>query len=264
MLRMAYQSVNASANLDTNQRLSDLQVSNIMASVSSSCIDAVKSLQYCTFMRNKNRSRFVAAPELFWLRPRFQCWVSSKSSSLIMIKGAHASRFDVIDFCVNAISLLRDSKVPVLWALKTIDQDAVEAPSVVDLLKDLVSQALRVNDALHSERLPRVYILIHVEAVSPRLSSLDDTFSLPTAFLEFFQKRSNHGLQDRRQGGSCKLSMARRCLQTRQPKTYRILSSQSGDHRLSPMAVRSRMGSQRGSWSLRAGFRRGRGWGLAL
>ncbi|KAF6237722.1 hypothetical protein HO173_003923 [Letharia columbiana] len=174
-------SVNSSAHLDANQRLSDLQVSQIMTFTSGPCsMDAVKNLQYCTYMRNRNRSRSVPAPKPFWLRPKFQTWKATKD-----------------------------------FSLKTIEQDTIETASVVDLLEDLVSQALRLNDALHSERsmamsctkfqraateiqwlvllgsvpagLPPVYIIIDVEAVSPRLTSLDAAVSRPTAFLDFFE-----------------------------------------------------------------------------
>ena len=184
-------------------------------------MDAVKSLQYCTFMRNRNRSRLAPASEPFWLKPQFQAWKSTRHSALIMIQGNHTSRFDLKDFCVNAISLLRDSKVPVLWTLKNIEQSADEAPSASDVLKNLVSQALRLNDVLHSERcmalnctkfqraesesqwlellgavlsgLPHVYIVIDIEAINPRLKSLNASFSWPIAFLDFFQILANHG-----------------------------------------------------------------------
>lgn len=234
MLRIAYQSVNASAHLDTNQRLSDLQVSQVMTFVSGShSIDSVKSLQYCTFMRNRNRSRFVPTPEPFWLTPKFQTWKSARDSSLVMLRGNHTSRLDLKDFCVNAISLLRDSKVPVLWALKTIKQDAVEALSVVDLLKDLVSQALRVNEIFHTERsmalscmkfqraetemqwlellgfvlagLPHVYIIIDVEAVSPRLGSFGCYLLMAHRLPRLLPENGRPQVQDCGQSGPCKL-----------------------------------------------------------
>ena len=290
MLSLAYQSVNSSAHLDTNMRLSDLQMSSIMTMTTGSKIDAIKSLQHCTFMRNKSQSKLVTALGTFWMTPKFQSWNSTGNSSLIMIKGLYASRFDVRDFCVDAITLLRDSKVPVLWALKSIKHDAEEAPSVVDLLKDLVSQALRLNDALHSERsmaltctkfqraqteiqwlellgsvlagLPLVYIIIDVEVVSPRLQSLDTAFSWPTAFLDFFQKLPNHGCKSVvkvvlvSHGSSMFVDTATKDLQD--------LVISVGRPQKIPLAARSRTGSLRGSWSRRAAFGRGRTWGLTL
>lgn len=202
-----------------------------------------------------------------------------------MIKGNHTSRFDVKDFCVNAINLLRDSKVPVFWALKT-----VEAPSMVDLLKDLVSQALRLNEALHSERtmalnctkfqraetemqwlellgsalvgLPRVYIIIDVEAVDPRLRSLDAAFSWPTAFLHMFQKLTNHGGKTVVKvvlvsyGSSMFVDMPEKDLQDLIISVKRPQSV--------PMATKGRMASQRSSRLMGRGFSRGRAPGLAF
>ena len=260
-----------------------------MTITSGSGINAVKSLQHCTFMRYKNRSKPSTAPDPFWLTPKFQNWNNTKDSSLIMIKGNYASRLDVKDFCVDAIGLLRDSKVPVLWVLKSIEQDAVEAPSVTDFLKDLVFQALRFNDALHSERsmamtctkfqraeteiqwlellgsvlagLPLVYIIIDVEAVSPRLRNLDAAFSWPTAFLGFFRVLANHG---------CKtvvkvviVSYGSSMFVDNLGKDLHDLLISVGRPQKTSCGARSRMGSQRGScsWSVRARFRRG---GLAL
>ena len=291
MLRVAYQSVNSSAHLDTNQRLSDLQVSQIMTFTSGSCsMDAVKSLQYSTFMRNRNRSRFVPAPEPFWLRPTFQTWKSTRDSSLVMIKGNHASRFNIKGFCVNAISLLRDSKVPVLWALKTIENDAVQTPSIVDLLKSLVCQALRLNDAVHSERsmafnctkfqraetenqwlellgsvvagLPQVYVIIDVEAVSPRLRSLNAAFSWPNAFLDFFSKLTDHG---------CKtvvkvvlVSYGSSVFVDTSAKDLQDLIISVGRPGTVPMRLKGRTVSQQGSWSQGRGVGRGRAQSLAF
>lgn len=76
----------------------------------------------------------------------------SGGSSLAIVTGNYATHFEVKDFCVNAVTLLRSLKIPVIWALKTVEPSVVEAPSAIDLLKDLTSQALRLNIALHNER----------------------------------------------------------------------------------------------------------------
>ena len=206
-----------------------------------------------------------------------------------MIKGKHTSRFDVKGFCVNVINLLRDSKVPVLWALKTIEDGAVEAPSITDLLKDLVSQALRLNDDLHSERtmalnctkfqraetemqwlellgsvlvgLPQVYIIFDVEAVNPRLRSLDPAFSWPTAFPYMFQKLINRG---------CKtvvkvvlVSYGSSVFADTPAKDMQDLIS-VGRLQSVPMAAKGRMASQRSSRLAGRGFSRDRAQGLAF
>ncbi|MCJ1268458.1 hypothetical protein MMC22_008346 [Lobaria immixta] len=222
-MMITHQSINSSAHLNTNQRLSDLQVSQIVASTSNPCkMDAMKSLQYCVFMR-KQLLKPATAAQPFWLTPRFQTWKSAVASSLVIVKGNYATRFEVKDFCVNAVTLLRSAKIPVIWALKTVEPSVVEAPSAIDLLKDLTSQALRLNIALHNERslvlsctkflgaesendwfdilagvlagLPQIYILIDIEAVNPHYQTIEQGFSWPSAFLNFFGKISERGLK---------------------------------------------------------------------
>ena len=203
---LAYQFINSSAHLDTNQRLSDLQVSQIIDYTSGACkLDAGKSLQYCAFMIRRHLRWSGSTFQPFWLTTRFKVWKDQERSSLIMIKGVYPRRFEVRKFCVNAIDLLRSSKIPVAWALKTTEQDTTEAPTAIDLLKDIVSQVLRSNVALHTEKslglscatfrraetenewcellgsvlagLSKVYIIIDVEAVSTRYVSRERSFN---------------------------------------------------------------------------------------
>lgn len=201
-----------------------------------------------------------------------------------MIKGGYASRFEVKSFCVDAIRLLRDSKVPVLWALKTLEQDSLEAPSIVDLLKSLVSQALRLNDALHSERsmalsctmvqrattevqwlevlgsalagIPQVYLVVDVEAVSPCLGSLDAGFSWPMAFLDFFEKMGSRGCKTVVKVilvSYCSLSFTDASSKDMQDLMISVGRSQN-------TSQKARC-SQRGSLAIGRGFRRGRYFG---
>ena len=74
------------------------------------------------------------------------------ASSLIMVKGNYTSRFEIKNFCVDAIQLLRDARVPIFWALRTTKQDAIQAPSVTDILKNLICQVLRLNILTQKER----------------------------------------------------------------------------------------------------------------
>ena len=220
---IAHQSLNLSAQIDTNERLSDIQVSEVMNITSrTSSIDAMKSLQYCVFMRNRRSSRpsFVSHP--FWLEEKFQTWKSMPASSLIMVKGNYTSRFEIKNFCVDAIQLLRDARVPIFWALRTTEQDAIQAPSVTDILKNLVCQVLRLNILAQNERslalscskfhraeteaqwfdllgsvlagLPQIYIIVDVEAASPIYAS-SKVFSWPLGFLNVFKKLSERGLK---------------------------------------------------------------------
>ncbi|KAL2059444.1 hypothetical protein ABVK25_000737 [Lepraria finkii] len=220
---ITHQSLNLSAQIDTNERLSDIQVSEVMNIISrASSIDAMKSLQYCVFMRNRRSSRPGFVSHQFWLEEKFRKWKSMPASSLVMVKGSYTSRFEIKNFCVDAIQLLRDARVPIVWALRTTEQDAIHTPSVTDILKNLIRQVLRLNILTQNERslalncskfhgaetevqwfdllgsvlagLPQIYIIVDVEAASP-IHADSKVFSWPLGFLDVFKKLSERGLK---------------------------------------------------------------------
>ena len=186
-------------------------------------MDAMKSLRYCTFMKNKQKSRPRSRAQSFWYGPKFQAWEARGSSSLIIVRGTYTTRYEIKDFCVDAISLLKKSNAPVVWILKTVDIYGLEAPSIIDVVKDLISQVLRLNIAFQSERslalsctrfrgaetedewfrllaaclaeLPQVYMIVDVEAVGPRYIDSHGGFSWPSSFLTIFQEMSARGLK---------------------------------------------------------------------
>ena len=186
-------------------------------------IDAFKTLQYCLTVRYRRALRFAFPTNPFWLGRQFQTWKSEESSALVIVKGSYTSRFEVQSFCVNIIDLLRKSSIPVAWALKTSEDITKGALSVVDLLKSLTSQVLRLNIALRHERslalscarfrcaekednwldllvsvlagIPQIFLIVDVEAVSPQYMSAQNDFSWPSAFLNDFHKASERGLR---------------------------------------------------------------------
>jgi hypothetical protein len=205
-------------------RLSDLQLSQILNFTSNmSLIDPIKSFQYGLFMRNRRRLTAASPTKAFWLNSKFDKWKTSPVSSLIIVQGHTQLRAGIRDFCVNMVEALRDANIPVLWALKMVDRDATHEPSVVDLTKDLVSQALRVNTSLQTEQslalncarfqrastesdwfellgavlagIPQTYIIIDTDIISSIYANTTTDFSLPLAFLDLFQGLSSRGLK---------------------------------------------------------------------
>lgn len=69
-----------------------------------------------------------------------------------MIKGTRKARTHYQHFCVRSIELLQDSKLPVIWALKTLACDKLDADQVftTDLLKYLVQQVIKTNESIHT------------------------------------------------------------------------------------------------------------------
>jgi hypothetical protein len=205
-------------------KLSDLQLSQILNFTSNtSLIDPIKSFQYCLFMRNRRRVTGPSSSKRFWLDSKFDQWKTSSESSLIIVQGHAQHRGNIRDFCVNIVEALRDANVLVLWALKTVAKDAAHEPSVVDLIKDLVSQALRANTSLHKEQplalncarfqrastesdwfgllgavlagVPQTYIVIDADIISSLYANTTKVFSLPLAFLDLFQELSSRGIK---------------------------------------------------------------------
>lgn len=187
-------------------------------------LDTAKTFQYCLLMRNNRRRPKPNLPcQPFWLNPKMQAWGSLPQSSLIMVKGTFQTRFQVKDFCVDMIELLQNANVPVLWTLKTADQYTILGPSAVDVLKHLVSQALRLTSTQRTDRtlglscqkfqtalteddwfdllgsvlagLSQIYLVVDVETLSSSFASIDADFSWPSYFQALFVKLSNRGLK---------------------------------------------------------------------
>ena len=165
-------------------------------------------------MRNRRKLKRTPPPDPFWLSSEFQRWKDADRSSLIMVKGTFRDRFSVKDFCADLIELLRDAGVPVLWALKSVEESTTCYPSTLDILKSLVYQALRIDTTLKTEKsmassfarfqgavsendwlnllgsslaaIPEIVIIVDVELLSP-VSNIAKDFSMPTVFLRLFK-----------------------------------------------------------------------------
>lgn len=205
--------------LDTNQRVSDLQTSQILTYLSDVPLeDPLKSLQYHLFFRNRRaqgNSSFTTTNS-FWLSPRFQSLFSTENSALAVMKGSFACRQVLQDFCVDVIQHLRSSNIPTLWALKkaATPNNAQTQFSGIDLLKYLIVQALKLNESLKMETTMawrcaqfqrattaaelfqllltaldglgrQIYLVIDLETIEESLQSLDG-FNIVSAFLQSF------------------------------------------------------------------------------
>ena len=149
-----FQSLQQSANLDTNQRLTDLQLNQVMDFLSSErLVDPLKVLQYRAFMigQRKNRQQDRQKERKFWTNPKFNTWEAATLPHIILVKGNPTSRLQVQSFTVEIVKLLLGQKTPVLWALKPVAKYKLAAPSVIDVIKDLTCQAIQLNMSLHTE-----------------------------------------------------------------------------------------------------------------
>ncbi|KAK3327020.1 hypothetical protein B0T19DRAFT_150873 [Cercophora scortea] len=165
---VAFHAIQSGALLDTNQRISDIQLSNILTHLSDVPLDdPIKIYQQHLFFKKRRAAGLAstATTNAFWLSPKLKSWSSSPKSTLAVIKGGFTSRKNVQDFCVEVIEQLQNTDVPVLWALNrtnytTATNDntsttttATSSPfSIIDLLKYLTLQALQLNKTLRTEK----------------------------------------------------------------------------------------------------------------
>jgi hypothetical protein len=211
------QAINASARIELRQDLSDIQVGQLLSLISNSALlDPIKSLQAALFMRNRRCQRGKNRGPSFLNIKKLNDWNSIGRSELVILQGTRRLRFEIKDFCSGSITLLRQKKTPVIWALKAIESH--ETPgnmtSTIDLLKYLISQALHLNRTIHTDAavtprlmsywgaqtesdwfnvlasvlqgIPLLYIIVDIELLHPSLPVITEGFSWPASFRSLF------------------------------------------------------------------------------
>ena len=201
--------------LDTNQRVFDLQLSNMLTfTTGSPILDPETSYRYGLLKRNRHKLRF-SRPQSFWQSPKLKLWTNSDSSALVIVTGPYSLREKAKDFGINVIEAVRSTATPVLWVLPHHNQSIAGRITTVDILKSLVQQAMRLNRVFQSERacalscariqsavqesewldilgfalagLRLVYIVFDIGTLGRTVLALSDDFSWPLAFIALFQ-----------------------------------------------------------------------------
>ena len=137
-----------------------------------------------------------------------------------MVRGDYGSRFLIKDFSVKVVQMLRQQDEPVVWALRASLRAEDATTSIIEVLKDLVDQILRLNIAARTEKsmsltcaqfrgaeteaqwfellaavvapLPRLYIIIDLERID--FASSPRRFSWISSFLSLFASLSSRGI----------------------------------------------------------------------
>ncbi|KAJ4169749.1 hypothetical protein NW754_005897 [Fusarium falciforme] len=151
----ALHSITTSGQLDTNQKLSELQRFQALNSFSQQFEDPDRCFKRNLFFRNRRasgRGNPISTNE-FWLSPKLAKWSSGNSSSLAIIKGTFTLRSAIQDFGVNVIEALSTCNFPTLWALAS-SRKPRSSPTLTttDLVKYLAYQALRVPGVVQTEK----------------------------------------------------------------------------------------------------------------
>lgn len=218
----AEQTINASARIEFHQKLSEVQLTQLLSQLSVVALpDPIKAFQFLLFISKRRQPKSSSRETAFWLDPKIQKWNKCKESSLVIINGTWKTRFHLQSFCANSIAILRDAKCPVIWALKALNTDNTTADqahvSTIDMLKYIVSQAISINESIHTDAalipplkahlgakseedwinilasvlqgIPFIYVILDVEVLSNTLGTLTKDF-WPTAFLRMFSELS--------------------------------------------------------------------------
>ncbi|KAK7977187.1 hypothetical protein PG988_004677 [Apiospora saccharicola] len=215
-------SLQSSSMISTNDKLTDLQFSQIMRSISDTGILALdKVLHYLQFQASRPRVIQASGPTLsrrFTQSPRLRKWDGCDSSAITLVRAKILCRQAIRSFSWDLVQQLRAfEKITVLFAIKIPLQDTDSAPvNYPDVLKYLIRQALQITQSLQTEgsmsltctrfhsdlseeklfqalesvlsNIPgMVYIIVDLELPSRDLTG-PDGFSWLRAFLGFFDR----------------------------------------------------------------------------
>ena len=202
--------------LNTNQRVFDLQLSQMLAATANSRLqDPEISYRSGILRRNKHRARCRNWPP-FYHSAKLRDWTTSQTSSLVVVRGPYSLRDQAKMFGVNVIEAMRSASIPVLWMIPSAVQRASGLVTSIDLLKSLVQQAMRINRHFQSENacalscariqsavnesdwfdilgsvligLPLVYVVLDSGLLGREGIAHSGNFAWPLAFFTLFQR----------------------------------------------------------------------------
>ncbi|KAK7513715.1 uncharacterized protein IWZ02DRAFT_478364 [Phyllosticta citriasiana] len=147
-----YHKLQYSGILDTNERVCDIQLSQIMAfteTSSSSCGSSDHTFLFYASTRNRRRRREGTQTSFFQNSQNLKAWGTNPESSVVLVSSSYRNCHIARDFAADMIELVRETSIPVAWALRLKTSQEYTA---VDMLKGLVSQVLKQNEALLNEK----------------------------------------------------------------------------------------------------------------
>jgi hypothetical protein len=144
-------------HLDTNRRVCEMQFSQIMTFMATSmkCLPSPEvSRKKSQAMRN-NRQLMKGGGSLnnsVWSSPALQKWADAKESALINVCGSFATRHQAQDFAIDAIDFIARSQTPIVWVLNVNDYSEKSEIILINILKHLILQILKMNHTLLTEK----------------------------------------------------------------------------------------------------------------
>lgn len=155
---LAFHAMQTSAQLNTNQQLSDLQLSQVLATLQLGFEDPKKCYGHHLFFRKRRATGMgmnVRSTNEFWRSPTFTK-LSSRSRpepTMVIVKGGFTSRVAMQDFGVDVIQALTTAGVPTIWALTSGEKSRSNSVrSTTDLMRCLTYQVLRLGGVVATEK----------------------------------------------------------------------------------------------------------------
>jgi hypothetical protein len=146
------QAVNASARIEFRQALSESQLAQALAMVSTSSLSEPQtSLKVLLLLRRRHRITTKNKTEARKRYEQLQDWNRLQQSSILLLRGSFKQRQKIKELCLDVIEYLERRQVGVLWALKNITLTDKADLAVSDVLKGLIAQALRINCASYTD-----------------------------------------------------------------------------------------------------------------
>ncbi|KAI0449573.1 hypothetical protein F5B21DRAFT_493956 [Xylaria acuta] len=149
-----YSQLHCTGMLNTNQRLSEIQFSQILSFISASPIprpDIVR--QSYNTRRNRRKQAGSGAMEAHPWISDIQEWGEKRTSTQIFVQGSFKTRHTIRDFAANTIDLIKEASIPVVWALDPrVELPAENRFNTTDVLKYLACQVLQSNHSMLTER----------------------------------------------------------------------------------------------------------------
>ncbi|KAI0551614.1 hypothetical protein F4679DRAFT_132729 [Xylaria curta] len=140
--------------LDTNQRLSEIQFSQILSFISASPIprpDLIRQ-SYNARRNLRKQASSVATRTQPWVSD-IQEWGEKRTSAQIFVQGHFKTRHAIRDFAADTIDLIEKANIPVVWALDPrLELPTENRFNTVDVLKYLACQILQSNHSMLTER----------------------------------------------------------------------------------------------------------------
>lgn len=142
------QTVNAATRIEIQQSFYELKISQVFAVLTTgSSLNPQGSLATCRFLRDRRRRSLKSTGVSIARDQTVHQWNDRQGSAMVLLRGSPSSRLDIKDFCADVIECLQTNDTAVLWILTGLESSPYTEVTEIDLLKNLILQALRIRSA---------------------------------------------------------------------------------------------------------------------